>query len=623
VSRTVALLGVASAVLAGAGQAVAAPETATAANRSNVAMPHSPQLMRALAGNNRTQTVPAGRIPGNHAASRLAPPAGVAGASAGTANLLSGQQLTGGQSVVSGNSEYQLTMQTDGNLVEYVGSRVLWQSHTAGNSGAYVVMQGDGNLVLYSGTNQPLWWTGTSNPGATVTLQDDANLMVHSGTTPLWANGATNGQVDSGQRLTGGQSLENSTRHNSLVMQTDGNLVEYVGNRALWQSRTVGNSGAYVAMQADGNLVVYSATNQPLWWTGTSNPGATVTLQDDANLVVYANAVPLWSNGATNNQLMAGEGLSAGQSLGSANRLDRLAMQTDGNLVEYEVGRVLWQSGTGGHPGAYVVMQGDGNLVVYSATNQPLWWTGTGNHPGATANLQDDANLVVYGGSTPFWANYAVALPVLAGVDVASFQHPNGAGINWAQVAGAGYRFAAVKATEGTYYKNPYFAADDAGAKAAGLDVAAYHFATPDTTDGATQADYAVNNASYTADGKTLPIELDIEYNPYGAECYGKTPAAMIAWITAFSNEVAGRTGRAPMIYTTADWWNTCTGGSYNFSGNPLWIAAYGTAAPPMPAGWGAWTFWQYTSTGTVPGIPTQGGTDVSHFVGNIAALAR
>lgn len=83
--------------------------------------------------------------------------------------------------------------------------------------------------------------------------------------------------------------------------------------------------------------------------------------------------------------------------------------------------------------------------------------------------------------------------------------------------------------------------------------------------------------------------------------------------------------GHGPGIvaYTTADWWNTCTGGSNNFPGNPLWIAANGTADPPMPAGWGAWTFWQYTSTGTVPGIPTQGGTDVSHFVGNIAALAQ
>jgi GH25 family lysozyme M1 (1,4-beta-N-acetylmuramidase) len=274
-----------------------------------------------------------------------------------------------------------------------------------------------------------------------------------------------------------------------------------------------------------------------------------------------------------------------------------------------------------------VVLQSDGNLVVYSAGNQALWWSGTSNHPGATVTLQDDANLVVYGGNTALWANYAPALTVLPGVDVASFQHPNGVAIDWTQVAGAGYRFAAVKATEGTYYTNPFFSADYAAAKAAGLDVAAYHFAIPDGADGpVAQADNVFRNAGNTTDGKTLPIELDIEYNPYGATCYGLSAAAMVAWISAFSNEIVGKTGRLPIIYTTANWWNTCTGGSTAFAGNPLWIAAYGTDVPPMPAGWGGWTLWQYTSTGTVPGIPATGTTvpaDVSYVIGDPAALAR
>jgi hypothetical protein len=57
------------------------------------------------------------------------------------------------------------------------------------------------------------------------------------------------------------------------------------------------------------------------------------------------------------------------------------------------------------------------------------------------------------------------AAPVVAsntqqGVDVASFQHPGGAAINWSQVASAGYRFAFVKATQGNYYTNPYFSSD-------------------------------------------------------------------------------------------------------------------------------------------------------------------
>ena len=46
-------------------------------------------------------------------------------------------------------------------------------------------------------------------------------------------------------------------------------------------------------------------------------------------------------------------------------------------------------------------------------------------------------------------------------------------------VARLGVWFAFIKSTEGTYYVNPYFKADAAAAKAAGLLVAAYHFANP------------------------------------------------------------------------------------------------------------------------------------------------
>jgi len=46
-------------------------------------------------------------------------------------------------------------------------------------------------------------------------------------------------------------------------------------------------------------------------------------------------------------------------------------------------------------------------------------------------------------------------------------------------VAASGIRFAAVKATEGAYYPNPYALSDLAGAKAAGLSVVAYAFDYP------------------------------------------------------------------------------------------------------------------------------------------------
>ena len=50
------------------------------------------------------------------------------------------------------------------------------------------------------------------------------------------------------------------------------------------------------------------------------------------------------------------------------------------------------------------------------------------------------------------------------GPDVSRWQHPNGAKIDWAQVAAAGSTFAIVKATESSSYTNPYFATDVADA---------------------------------------------------------------------------------------------------------------------------------------------------------------
>jgi GH25 family lysozyme M1 (1,4-beta-N-acetylmuramidase) len=217
-------------------------------------------------------------------------------------------------------------------------------------------------------------------------------------------------------------------------------------------------------------------------------------------------------------------------------------------------------------------------------------------------------------------------------VDVAAAQHPGGAPIDWTEVAAAGYTFAAIKSTEGDYYTNPYGAADLAGAKAAGLYVTAYHFAIPNVSGGAAQADFAVSHGARAAGGRTSRLELDIEYDPYtGTDhtnaCYGLSPAQMVSWISAFGTEAQRLTGQRPVIYTTAAWWATCTGDSTAFGADPLWVAAPSPAAPAdpagpavpadtadpaAPAGWTSWALWQFTSGATVPGIRSAGNTDVS-----------
>ncbi|MFF3500637.1 GH25 family lysozyme [Streptomyces sp. NPDC003247] len=186
------------------------------------------------------------------------------------------------------------------------------------------------------------------------------------------------------------------------------------------------------------------------------------------------------------------------------------------------------------------------------------------------------------------------------GLDVSSHQGD----VVWASVAADGASFAYVKATEGVSYTNPYYSQQYNGAHTAGLIRGAYHFALPDVSGGAAQADWFFRHGGgWTADGTTLPPALDIEYNPYGATCYGLSTAAMVSWIKAFSTEMYALTGRYPMIYTTTSWWTACTGNSSAFAAtNPLWIARYASSVGALPAGWSAQTIWQYADSGTFPG---------------------
>ncbi len=208
------------------------------------------------------------------------------------------------------------------------------------------------------------------------------------------------------------------------------------------------------------------------------------------------------------------------------------------------------------------------------------------------------------------------------GIDVS---HHQGA-IDWAAVKGAGISFTVMKATEGTTFQDPNFGANYDGSAAAGLIRGAYHFAQPASSGGATQADYfADHGGGWSADGRTLPGMLDIEYNPSGATCYGLSQSAMVGWITDFLNEYHNRTSRWAIIYSTTDWWTTCTGNYAGFAANsPLWIARYSSSPGTLPAGWGTYTFWQYTSTGSVPGV--SGNVDRNIFNGSpdrLLALAN
>jgi GH25 family lysozyme M1 (1,4-beta-N-acetylmuramidase) len=261
---------------------------------------------------------------------------------------------------------------------------------------------------------------------------------------------------------------------------------------------------------------------------------------------------------------------------------------------------------------ALVTGSGGTTASVASVTPPPA-------RPAAVSHPQDDhagSTVAAHEGGatgTPAPRRSLTAGPAQTpGLDVSHYQGD----IAWPTVYAKGARFAYVKATESTTYTDPKFAQNYAGAGAAGLARGAYHFALPDRSPGATQADYLLaHGGGSPPDGMSLPPMLDIEYNPYGATCYGLTPNAMVLWIRAFSNEVRARTSRYPTIYTTTNWWTTCTGNNSSFGAtNPLFIARYNSTVGTLPAGWPAYTMWQYADAGVLPG-------DQDRFNGSVSAL--
>jgi len=219
--------------------------------------------------------------------------------------LEAGQTLGVGQSLWSGSDGYEAVMQGDGNFVVYAPNRTAIFDTQTGAAGSTISMQGDGNLVIYSTSGAVEWATGTGgNYGQEAAMQGDGNFVVYGiSTRPLWASmGGVTGlrtmTLYAGTSLSAGQALWSPGRAYQFVMQGDGNLVEYKGGTAIWDSQSQGVG--HLVMQTDGNLVIYNATSGVMWQSGSGGHAASadysVTVQDDGNVVVYGPSGALWSS---------------------------------------------------------------------------------------------------------------------------------------------------------------------------------------------------------------------------------------------------------------------------------------------------------------------------------------
>ncbi len=206
------------------------------------------------------------------------------------------------------------------------------------------------------------------------------------------------------------------------------------------------------------------------------------------------------------------------------------------------------------------------------------------------------------------------------GIDVSDFDEF----VNWQQVRSAGFSFAFAKATEGGTFRADTFSGNWRRMKGAGIIRGAYHFFRP-IVDSEVQArnflDYVASVDPIESDD--LPPALDLEHFPDSVmrqwESISKVErvSRVRQWLDIVESEI----NRKPIIYTSFGFWDGFMSGVRDFSSYPLWVASYTeNPQPAMPNEWSNWTFWQYSDSTEVPGIPTPG-EDGDRFNGSFSDL--
>ncbi|WP_375769222.1 hypothetical protein NR798_47395 [Archangium gephyra] len=197
------------------------------------------------------------------------------------------------------------------------------------------------------------------------------------------------------------------------------------------------------------------------------------------------------------------------------------------------------------------------------------------------------------------------------GIDVSHYQPT----VDWDRVKSS-TSFVFIKATDSTGVVDPRFASHWSGAKKAGLPRGAYHFFHP-------KHDVDQQVALFTRHLKSDPGELHpvVDVEEFKTEYQGFTCEQLSGMLQRFSQGVEKELGRKPMIYTNHQTWQMSFCNHPYFVDHPLWLAQYTSHAtePKLPPGWKRWLFWQYSESGTVPGIP--GAVDQSYFNGSAQDL--
>lgn len=209
------------------------------------------------------------------------------------------------------------------------------------------------------------------------------------------------------------------------------------------------------------------------------------------------------------------------------------------------------------------------------------------------------------------WTNGAPGNHPVHGVDLSKFQTQ----VDWQTARVNGVSFAFIKATEGGDAVDPMFATHWRNAAAAGVPSGAYHFFYH-CRPAIEQARWFI--AHVPANPGALPPVLDMEWTPRSPTCRQRRNATTLrAEAEIFLNALQAHYGQRPILYTPIDFFEDNQ--LWQMRGTEFWLRS--TASHPSDLYNGQpWRFWQYSSTGRVPGIT--GNVDLNTFAGSATAWA-
>ncbi len=192
---------------------------------------------------------------------------------------------------------------------------------------------------------------------------------------------------------------------------------------------------------------------------------------------------------------------------------------------------------------------------------------------------------------------------IYQGIDVSRWQGT----IDFSKVKKSGVDIVYIKASEGKSYIDPYFERNYEQAKANNLKVGFYHYVTARSQDAArTQAIFFSNVISQTEPNCKLAMDF---------EDFGNLSIYQINEISkVFLETLSKETKTEVVIYSNS--YSAKNIFSKELTKYPLWVAHYNVSNPSNNGKWNSWVGWQYTSTGTIPGI--SGYVDKNYFTEGI-----